>query len=461
MPKLTKRIVDAAATREKPYFLWCSELPGFGVRVFPTGKRIYYADYRNSDGARRRMSLGHHGKLTTEEARKEAMKTLGGVLRGEDPVEERTTRRNSLTVSELCNFYLRAAEAGLIVGKGRRPKKASTLATDRGRIERHIKPLLGRKLVKDLKQADISKFIRDVTTGKTAVVEKTNKKRGKAVVEGGAGTAARTAGLLGGILSYAVTEGTISVNPARGVKRPADGRRTRRLDQKEYRRLGVALEAAADELETEQVIQGVWLLALTGCRLGEIETLKWNEVDAEHGCFRLTDSKEGASVRPVGQAAFDVLGATKTRKGCSFVLPALRKDGHFGGMPSGFERIMKKAKLTGVTPHTLRHSYASVAGDLGYSESTIGALLGHTAGTVTSRYVHHLDSVLIAAADRVARTICDFILKGQRAEKREGSPHKEECLTGGQQAVAEMADPSAGGPKEVQPRTDRGLAQTI
>lgn len=419
MPRLTKRIVDGVTPGEKPYFLWCSDLPGFGVRVFPSGKCIYYADYRNSEGARRRMSLGHHGKLTTEEARKEAMKTLGGVLKGEDPVEERMTRRNSMTVAELCDRYLRAAEAGLIMGKGRRPKKASTLVTDRGRVERHIKPLLGRKLVRNLKQADINKFLRDVAGGKTAVVEKTEKKRGKAVVEGGTGTAARTTGLLGGILSYAVSEGTIPFNPARGVKRPADGRRERRLDAHEYRQLGKTLLAAAKELQSKQIVEGVQLLALTGCRLGEIETLKWNEVDSEHGCFRFLDSKEGASVRPVGRPVFNILDRIKKRKDCPFVLPAVRSRGHFGGMPSGFKRIVKKAKLDDVTPHTLRHSYASVAGDLGYSESTIGALLGHAAGTVTSKYVHHLDSVLIAAADRVAQTIRNFMMDDTKPAKRD------------------------------------------
>jgi len=74
-------------------------------------------------------------------------------------------------------------------------------------------------------------------------------------------------------------------------------------------------------------------------------------------------------------------------------------------MPRAWKRIAARAKLDDVTPHTLRHSFASVAGDLGYSESTIAALLGHAAGSVTSRYVHHLDSVLIAAADNVANEI--------------------------------------------------------
>jgi integrase len=403
MPKITKKTVDAAELRDKPYFIWCSELPGFGVRVHPSGKRVYYADYRNKAGARKRMSLGHHGKLTTEEARKLALVTLAGVLKGEDPAEERATRRSSLTVRELCENYLEAAERGLVMGKGGKPKKASTLDTDRGRIERHIKPLLGTKLVRDLTQADVNRFIRDVASGKTAVVEKTAK--GKSIVEGGVGTASRTAGLLGGILSFAVSEGVIPFNPALGVRRPADKKRQRRLTAEEYRQLGKALEEAEAEVETQQAINATWLLALTGCRLGEIEGLKWSEVDEAGGCFRLAETKEGASVRPIGRPAFEVLARVEKRKGCPFVLPAVRSDGAFGGMFDAWKRIMARTKLEGVTPHTLRHSFASVAGDLGFTESTIGAMLGHAAGTVTSRYVHHLDSVLVAAADKVARAI--------------------------------------------------------
>jgi integrase len=390
-------------------------LPGFGVRVFPSGKRVYYADYRNRAGTRKRMSIGHHGKLTTEDARKLAVVTLGDVLKGEDPAEERATRRNSLTVRELCDNYLAAAERGLIMGKGGRPKKLSTLDTDRGRIERHIKPLLGTKLVRDIVQADVNRFIRDVAAGKTAVVEKTAKARGKAIVEGGAGTAARTAGLLGGILSFAVSEGVIPFNPAQGVKRPADNRRQRRLSAAEYRQLGQALEEAEAEAETPQAIGGIRLLALTGCRAGEIECLRWSETDGAGGCFRLADTKEGASVRPVGRPAFEVLTRIKKQKGCPFVLPAALGDGSFGGMPRAWKRIMNRAKLEDVTPHTLRHSFASMAGDLGFTESTIAALLGHAAGSVTSRYVHHLDSVLVAAADKVAQAI-DGQMRGTKGK---------------------------------------------
>src|SRR6476620_5455462 len=120
MPKLTKRTVDAASTKKKPYFIWCSELPGFGVRVCPSKKRVYYADYRNKSDARKRMSIGPHGKLTTEEARKLAIVTLGDVIKGEDPALDRSTRRKSRTISALRDGYV----AGADHGQKRPPEKA-------------------------------------------------------------------------------------------------------------------------------------------------------------------------------------------------------------------------------------------------------------------------------------------------------------------------------------------------
>lgn len=404
MARLTKRVIDGLEAKAADYFVWDDELPGFGVRVWPTGRKVYLAQYRAA-GRSRRVKIGTHGPVTVDEARREAKGLLGDVARGEDPQEDRVTRRKSLTVRELCDRYLDAAEKGLVMGKGRRAKKASTLYVDRGRIERHIKPLLGAKLVRDVTPADVARFIRDVASGKTAIVERTGRLRGKSIVEGGPGTAARTAGLLGGILSFAVSEGVIRFNPTQGVKRPADQRRQRRLSADEYGRLGKVLTAAEAEAMSPQAVQGAWLLALTGCRLGEVENLRWSEVDEAGGCFRLTETKEGASVRPVGRAALDVLAGVARQRGCPYVLPAARGEGSFGGMPGAWRRIAVTAELEGVTPHTLRHSFASVAGDLGFTESTIAALLGHAAGSVTSRYVHHLDSVLVAAADRVAGTI--------------------------------------------------------
>ena len=161
---------------------------------------------------------------------------------GDDPAEKRSEDRKAMTIRQLCRAYLEAVERTDRFGKGSRPKKSSTLYIDRGRIERHILPLLGSRRVRDLKTPDIVRFMRDVATGKTAADVKTGF-RGRAIVEGGVGTASRTVGLLGGILSFAVSEGIIAVNPARGVKRPADKRREIRLTADQYR----VLAQRADE----------------------------------------------------------------------------------------------------------------------------------------------------------------------------------------------------------------------
>ncbi|WP_299939460.1 site-specific integrase [uncultured Nitratireductor sp.] len=406
MPKLTKSVVDNANPREKQYTVWCSDLKGFGFYVHPSGSKTYFVDYR-VDGRRRRMTIGKHGVLTADQARKLAIETMGGVvLKKADPLLERRTRRNSLTVAQLCDQYMSAAEKGQILGRRtNRPKKASTIEIDRGRIARHIKPLLGNKLVIDLARADVTKFMRDVAAGKTARKDRSGKNGARVEVKGGIGTAARTTGFLGGILTYAVDEGIIPSNPAQGIKLPADGVRTRRLVADEYRALGNALTGDTAEYDTPQAVTGALLLVLTGCRLGEIVKLRWSEVDEEGQCFRLEDSKSGPSVRPVGKEAFNVLRKAVRVPGNPYVLPALRKNGHYNGLSGAWTRFMERADLEGVTPHTMRHSYASVAGDIGFAESTIAALLGHTTGTVTSRYIHRLDSVLVAAANKVCGEI--------------------------------------------------------
>ncbi|MFM8534484.1 MAG: tyrosine-type recombinase/integrase, partial [Acidimicrobiia bacterium] len=212
------------------------------------------------------------------------------------------------------------------------------------------------------------------------------------------------------INTYAVSDGIIDVNPVEGVKKPADKRRQRRLRAEEYAKLGRALVASVEVGETPQVIDGVWLLALSGCRLGEIVNLKWGEVDSEGGALRLADNKEGASIRPAGKPFLAYLAKIGRTDDCATVLRPARAGQVFGGLANGWRRIAKRAGFSDVTPHTLRQSFASVAADLGYAESTVAAMLGHAAGSVTSRYMHHLDSVLVAAADRVAQVILGMML---------------------------------------------------
>jgi len=261
-------------------------------------------------------------------------------------------------------------------------------------------------LVIDLTQTSISKFLKDVTAGKTAIVERSGKLRGKAVVEGGPGTASRTVGLLGGILSFAVSEGILERNPAAGVRRPPVRRTKRRLSPSEYAAFGAALAEAERRGAAEQGLAAIHVVALTGCRKGEIEGLRWEEVNSRRSELVLSNSKEGRSVRPVGAAALAVIKARPKSGDTGFVFASSRNDRQkFGGLPSVWDKVANLAGFTDVTLHTLRHSYASVAADMGYVETTIAALLGHATKSMTSSYVHHLDSVLVSAADRGSRAI--------------------------------------------------------
>ena len=402
MPKLTKSIVDAAAPRGKQFTIWCSELKGFGVFVQPSGSRTYFVDYRNRDGIRKRMTIGRHGKITVDQARKLAIATLGETVKGGDPAEERAQQRKALTVKELCDRYLAAAEKGLILGKGNRPKKASTLYVDRGRTNRHIMPLLGKKRVQTLKSTDINRFVEEVASGKTATIQKTGKKRGKSIVRGGLGTAARTVGLLSGILTYAVNQGVIEKNPAHGVRKPADGVKKRRLSDDEYRLLGKILQEKATDEQFETTVKIVRHLALTACRRGEAIHLKKSEVDVDSSCLRLNDSKEGASVRPVGLPVLNLLAPLLSEDNETFVFKGTVEAKALVGFPRLWKKLLKDTALADLTPHVLRHSFSSIANDSGFTEATIGALMGHSRGTVTGRYIHTVDSLLVMAADTVS-----------------------------------------------------------
>jgi integrase len=328
---------------------------------------------------------------------------LGDVAGGTDPAALKRSKRQAATVAALCDLYLADAEAGRLLTRRQAAKKASTLSTDRGRIERHIKPLLGALKVAAVTQEDVEQFMHDVAAGKTAILVKSAKNRGFSRVRGGKGTASRTVGFLGAIFTYAVRHRMRSDNPVRGVMRFADGKRERRLSDYEYSALGDALHKADAGGIWPAAIAAARFLMLTGWRSGEALGLRWSEVDLARRTATLGDTKTGRSVRPLSHAACDVIRSMTPFGDRNIVFPAMRG----GVLAKGFWRQWKKiVALVGlppdVTPHTLRHSFASLASDLGYSEPTIGALIGHKGHTMTSRYIHAADAVLLAAADVIA-----------------------------------------------------------
>ncbi|MEP2725501.1 integrase arm-type DNA-binding domain-containing protein [Roseibium sp.] len=416
MVKLTKRAVEAAAPRTKNYILWDEDLPGFGLRVFPSGKRSYVVQYRQS-GRSRRLTIGRHGVWTAENARREAKAQLGRVASGNDPAEERLEDHRATTVKQLCERYMQDLEEGVILGKGGRPKKQSTIDTDIGRIKRHVIPLIGTRRVKDLTRADMVKIMRDIMAGQSRIIVKTKKLRGKSIVKGGPGTATRTLGLIGGMLTYAIDLGVIDHNPAHGIKKPKYKVRERRLTEVEYGILGEMLRKAEVNGRFWPTTGIIRQIALTGCRRGEIINLKWCDVDLDSSCLRLSESKEGRSIRPIGLPVVEFLEAQRDIAMGSYVFPGFGNDNAFGGFPNHWNALFKGSPLEGVTAHVLRHSFASIGNDLGLTEVTIAALLGHAKGSITSRYIHVLDATLVTAADMVAGYI-SALLEGTNFQRR-------------------------------------------
>ena len=414
MARITKTIVEAAVPDpDKDTYLWDGELKGFAVKITMRGARIYLIQYRlhGRTGRTRRVTLGKHGTITTDQARKRAKRLLGEVASGQDPAERLAEQKRDITVRDLCDIYLAALDKGEILNRSGRPKKPSTVATDKGRIIRHIKPLLGRKRLKAIEQKDINRFMRDIAAGKTAADVKT-RKQGRAIVKGGKGTATRTVGLLSGIFAFAVDQGYRKDNPVHGVKRFPDAKNKRYLLPAEMAKLGDALLAASRNRENPKAIAAIRLLCLTGCRKGEILSLEWPDVDFEQECLHLSSTKTGDKVIQIGPPVLELLASLPRHEQSEFVFPG-ENGGYYVGLPKVWERIRKNAGLSDVRLHDLRHSFASVGAGVGLSLPIIGKMLGHSNAETTQRYAHLADDPLRQATDSVSKRIAESMVGGK------------------------------------------------
>ena len=400
--KISKRSVDAlAAPPGGEVVVWDTHVKGFGVRVRGGGVKTYVVRYRLGSGRG-----GTHSQFHDRPTRQPVDTRHRPRRSRPHPRACRKRRRSRRQAADGSRGPDRRRPVRPVFGRGMRPtKKPTTLATDRGRIKRHIIPLLGRKKVKDLTRADIQRFMQDVAAGKTACDEKTAS-RGRAIVEGGKGTATRTVGLLGGILTFAVERGICPTNPVHGVKRYRDRKGERFLSARELAALGLGL-AVMEETATISPIMAnaVRLLLLTGCRKTEVLSLCWSFVDFERGYLRLPDSKTGEKTVPLGAPALKVLSDLPRLS--DWVFPAATGGGHLVGLPHAWDAVRVWCGLDGVRLHDLRHSFASVGAISGNSLPVIGALLGHADSKTTSRYAHLTADPIKAAAERIANTIAD------------------------------------------------------
>ena len=387
MPKrndliISKRTVDGLVVEAADAVFWDRELPGFGVRVYPSGRKVYVVQSRGPAGPRR-LALGRHGELAAEEARKRAAMVIDRIKRGEDPVPPPALP--APTVAGLAERYL---EAHVAVNCN-----AHTARIYRGSLDNHILPALGAV---------------PITT-----VERTHAAELHYALRGTPRAANRALMVLSKMFRLAEAWGLApeGSNPCRSVVKYKERKRERFLTPEEYRRLGLALDAAhARGAVWAQAAAALRLLMLTGCRLTEILTLRWDDVDRTAGELRLRDGKTGARMVPLTPTALRVLGSIARVPGNAWVIAGSRPGTHLPSLAVYWSRAREQAGLDSVRIHDLRHSFASRALALDESLTMIGRLLGHAGVESTARYAHLAQDAEKVSAAKVGASIGTDIL---------------------------------------------------
>jgi len=404
VPKLTKRVVEGIAPDPSRIVnAWDSELRGFGVRVFSSGRRGYVLKYR-SGSQQRWLRLGDHGDITTDEARRRAQKRLGEVADGRDPAVEMRLERLArerldaeekqaralaalaVTVEDLSARYLERHAVPR--------KKPSSLRGDRWLLDRYIVPALGRLKVEEVTRA----YVTALHDSMRATPHAANRARA----------------LLSKMFNLAEKWGVRpdGSNPCRHVEKYPETMRRRFLTDDELRRLGDVLDAVErDRAETLSAVAAIRLLLLTGARMGEILRLRWEHVDRRACCLRLPDSKTGAKEVPVGRAAIEVLDAIE-RTTSPWVIAGRDPSHPLVNLNKAWRRIRKLASLDDVRIHDLRRTAASAGASVGLTLEAVGQILGHSQTATTKRYAFLFDEAKREAADAMSERVAAG-LRGQ------------------------------------------------
>ena len=389
--RIGKRAVEALRVAEGDATFWDRDLPGFGVRVYATGRKVYVVQTRGPEGPRR-VTLGRHGEMSPEEARKRARPAIDRLKRGEDPFPP-----PELTVADLAGRYLRTH-----VAVHCRPSSARLYELV---LRRHILPALGEKPLGAVGRGDVAALhrrLRDLPH-----------------------MANRAARVLSGMYRQAESWGLAppGSDPCRSVRYYRERPRERFLAPDEYRRLGRALrEADASDRSWRPAVAAIRMLLLTGCRKGEIVTLRWDDVDRTAGELRLRHAKSGPRMVPLTAPVIRVLDGIPRTQGNPWVIRGRKPGSHLTDLAYHWRRLAARAGLEGVRIHDLRHSYASRALALGEGLSAIGQLLGHAGVGTTARYAHLMRDAERAAAERVGDSIAAHISPARGAPDADAGP---------------------------------------
>ena len=389
MPKLTKKTIDKLEKQDKDYSVFDSELPGFGVRVLPSGRKSYILQYRANRNKVRKKALGMHGVISLDEARKKAFAMLAEVQSGIDPIGVLEEQNNALTVNQLADRFIEEH-----INVHLKPRTAAGYIRN---LKKFILPQIGKIKVADVQRSDIAAF---------------HHSRRNSPYE-----ANRCLEIISKMFNLAEMWGLRpdGTNPRRHIKKYPEKKRERYLTPEEAKRLGNTLKALEEEeIESLSAIHCIKLLLLTGCRLSEIQTMKWEYIKWDKHEIHLPDSKTGAKTVYISDQVIQLLRHIKhhldTPIGNPYVIYGKIEDAHLTDMQKPWRRIRKRALLPDVRIHDLRHSFASYAASQGMSLQMIGKLLGHTQVQTTARYAHLMADPIKEAAGQVANAIGEGIL---------------------------------------------------
>lgn len=379
--KLTKTAVDAANPQERDYELRDTTIPGFLVKVTPTGRKIFMVAYVAHNGQRRKPAIGRYGEITVEQARNIAQDWLAEVRRGIDPSAERAAARQALTVKELFDRF--------ITDYSESRNKPSTVHSNRGYGKRYIIPILGQLKVPDVTRADIAHMMKKMAKSPT------NANRVLAAVRK--------------MFNMAEVWGLRSdgSNPCRHVPKYPERGKTRLITDAELRKLFEYLDRAkAEGLEHPFILLAIRLQFEFAARMSEILNLEWEWIDFDNHRVVWPDSKTGGMSKPMSAEALRLFETAPRLEESAFVCPSvfdpnlpMSKHTYY----QGWRRILQRAGLPHIGTHGIRHRSATDIANSGVPVKVGMALTAHKTVTMFMKYVHTEDDPVRAAAEAVAQ----------------------------------------------------------
>jgi len=372
--KLSKSVVENIEPLETDVVVWDEALPGFGVRIKPSGVRSYVVQYRNRlTGASKRMTIGQHGPLLTfDQAKRQARTILADAMRGLDPAEAQRSARGAPTVRNLTSDYI---ERHAVPNK--RPKGVKD---DRAMIDKVILPKLGKRKVAEIARRDIEAL-------HIARADRPYR-------------ANRVLALLSKMFNLAVEWGWRPDNPVRGVKRFQEEKRDRWLSDQELERLWRVLESHPNR----RAANAIQLQLLTGARLGEVLSARSEAFNLERGVWtkpsHQTKQRKTEYV-PLSPQALDLVASILADHDPDepWLFPGDVPAQPVKDIKKFWSGVMRQAGLEGYRRHDNRHTYASHLVSGGLSLEVVGRLLGHTSPETTKRYAHLADDPLRRATE--------------------------------------------------------------